>query len=87
MSQAALRATSCVKERHRLAGTRTMSTKQFVVTQAIDVALARIEVPLTGIPLGQRQLGTSGASPPRDLQAELQALREEMFRIWEDSSP
>jgi hypothetical protein len=55
--------------------------------QAIDLALARIEAPSTGIHLGQRQLGTSGNRPRSDLQAELQALRKEVFRIWDYSSP
>lgn len=64
-----------------------MSPRLFVVMQALDLALARLEAPSTGIPLDQEQLCTSGASPHRDLQAELQALREEVFRVWEDSSP
>ena len=64
-----------------------MSPRLSVVMQAIDLALARLEAPSTGIPLGQKQLCTSGANPHRDLQAELQALREEVFRVWEDSGP
>ena len=87
MSQATLRATSYVEKQHILAGPRTMSSRLFALMQAIDLALARIEAPSTGIPLGQKQLCTSGTNPHTDLQAELQALREEVFRVWEDSSP
>ena len=54
--------------------------------QAIDLALLRMRRPESGLAPQQKFLSNGKTGPPRDLQKELQVLREEVFRIWENSS-
>ena len=55
------------------------------VTQAIDLALLRMQRPVDGPPTDDRLLGDGRSRPPRDLQKDLQALRDEVFRIWDSA--
>ena len=57
-----------------------------LVMQGIDLALLRLQMPESGLIPEQNFLSNGETGPPRDLQKELQVLREEVFRIWEDSS-
>lgn len=54
--------------------------------QAIDLASSRMQRPESCLAPEQKFLSSGDTGPPRDVQKELQVLREEVFRIWEDSS-
>ena len=54
--------------------------------QAIDLALSRLSTPSAGIAPVQQHLSDGRKGAQRHLNHELQTLREEVFRIWEESS-
>ena len=54
--------------------------------QAIDVALLRMQRPMSGHPSGDKLLTDGNSEETRDVQKELRVLREEVGRIWDNES-
>ena len=54
--------------------------------QAVDLAILRLKASSTGSAPTQQHLSNGGKGPEREFSVELQVLREEVFRIWEQSS-
>ena len=54
--------------------------------QAIDVALLRMQRPMSGPPTADKLLSDGNSEQTRDVQKELQVLREEVGRIWDNES-
>ncbi|CAL5224445.1 g7132 [Coccomyxa viridis] len=66
--------------------TELLWTTPVRLLQAIDVALLRMQRPTSGSPTGDKLLSDGNSERIRDVQKELQVLREEVFRIWDNES-